>query len=155
MARAFSNEAMIRCVVELRSAARRGDGDALEGAIADLERRFTESAALSKREASRALHVSVNTLDKWIDLGLIPVISVEGYQRARLPAGPVLRLAVEVEELRRLGQDQALLADAIGRLERKDPSWRDDVEQLYGQSLGAMQREDLVRVRSEDFGPDD
>lgn len=155
MARTFSNEAMARCVVQLRSAARRGDSDALEGAIADLERSFTASATLSKHEASRVLHVSVNTLDKWIDRGLIPTISVEGYQRARLPAAPVLRLAVEVEELRRRGQDQALLADAVSRLEQKDPSWREDFEDLYGQSLRAMQRGDLVRVRSEDFGPDD
>lgn len=71
MARTFNNEAMARHVVQLRSAARRGDSDALEGAITDLERSLTESATLSKRETARVLHVSVNTLDTWIDRGLV------------------------------------------------------------------------------------
>lgn len=43
----------------------------------------------------------------------------------------------------------------MSSLEQKDPSWRRDFEELYGQSLRSMQRGDLVRVRSEDFGPDD
>ncbi|HEY2537305.1 MAG TPA: hypothetical protein VGI24_10025 [Solirubrobacteraceae bacterium] len=99
--------------------------------------------------------MSVNTLDKWIARGRVPVVEVEGYQRTRIPTEPLLALASEVSELKRMGVSRALLAQAIGRLEQEDPQWRREFDELYRESLDAMERGDLVKLDLERFGPDD
>jgi hypothetical protein len=47
------------------------------------------------------------------------------------------------------------LLEALNRLEREDPQWQRQFDDLYGEGLRAMQRGDLVKVDLDSFGPDD
>lgn len=110
---------------------------------------------LSKTEAAHLIGVSVNTLDKWIGRGAIPTVTDGRYKRPRVPVPPALKLAEEVDELRHIGHDRGLIAAAIGRLEQKDPQWQREFEELYGESLRAMKRDDLVKLDLDSFGSND
>ena len=142
-------------VVRLRGLARRDAAvrDELGPVIEDLQE--TIDPTVSKTLAAGILGVSINTLDKWVARGRVPAVEVADYRRARIPTGPLLALASEVSELRRAGADRALLAQAISRLEQEDPQWQREFDDLYGESLRAMQRGDLVKVDLDSFGPED
>ncbi|MBA3807744.1 MAG: hypothetical protein H0X28_05035 [Solirubrobacterales bacterium] len=142
-------------VVRLRGLARRDATarDELRPVIEDLQ--GTIDPTLPKTAAAEILGVSINTLDKWIARGRVPVVDVAGYQRARIPTAPLLALASEVSELKRMGEGRGLLAQAIVRLEQEDPQWQREFDQLYGENLDAMERGDLVKLDLNSFGPDD
>ena len=76
--------------------------------------------------------VSTTTLDNWISKGLLPLRKVPDYKRERVPTEPLLALATEVKELRRMGRHRGLLAAALARLEQEDPAWAEEFAELYG-----------------------
>jgi excisionase family DNA binding protein len=159
MSRVLSpTESMARAFVTLRGADP-DDRDALSAAVQDatteLQAGLADRLSYSKTEAAHLLDVSSTTLEKWIDRGLIPVVQVPRYKRDRIPAHALLALAGEVKQLRRQGRQRGLLLEALNRLEREDPQWQRQFDDLYGEGLRAMQRGDLVKVDLDSFGPDD
>jgi excisionase family DNA binding protein len=149
---------MARAFVALRGvdvSSRDALSAAVEDAAAELEAGLAARSTYSKAEAAHLLDVSTTTLEKWIAQGKLPVVRVREYKRDRVPARPLLRLAGEVKELRRLGRRRGLLVEALSRLELEDPQWQREFDDLYGESLRAMRDGDLVKVDLDSFGPDD
>lgn len=155
MGRASNTELLATTVVRLRDAMRHNDRSGLNSVLGDLEERVGEADSLSKTEAARLLEVSVNTLDKWIARDVIPTIKDKRYKRVRIPVQAALRLAEEIAELRRVGYDRGLLAEAISRLEQNDPQWKREFDELYRAGLDSMRNGDLVKLDVDSFGPDD
>jgi hypothetical protein len=150
---------MARAFVALRDVDAR-DREALRTAVqdatAELQAGLADRATYSKAEAAHLLDVSTTTLEKWVELGLLPVVRVPRYKRDRVPSGPLLVLAGKVKELRRLGRQRGLLVEALSRLEQEDSAWRAEFEQLYGRGLRGGGGEDYVSAApSPDFGPGD
>ena len=150
---------MARAFVTLRGVDAR-DSEALSSAVkdaaAELQAALADRATYSKAEAAHLLDVSATTLEKWIERGLLPVVRVSQYKRDRVPARPLLALAGEVKELRRLGRRRGLLVEALSRLEQEDPSWRAEFEHLYGHDLDGGSDDDYVSAApGSDFGPGD
>jgi hypothetical protein len=79
------------------------------------------------------------------------------WRRARrVEVGALVGLAAIVEELRELGHTEGLVATALLHLEQQDPVYRSDLEELYGNSLAAPRKRNLVPASiPETFGPDD
>jgi excisionase family DNA binding protein len=151
-------ETMARAFVALRSvdvSSHDALSAAVQDAAAELEAGLADRLTYSKVEAAHLLDVSTTTLEKWIAQGKLPVVRVPQYKRDRVPARPLLRLASEVRELRRLGGQRGLLVEALSRLEQEDPQWQREFDDLYGDGLRAMKRGDLVKVDLDSFGPDD
>jgi excisionase family DNA binding protein len=151
-------ETMARAFVALRGVdvnSRDALSAAVEDAAAELEAGLADRSTYSKAEAAHLLDVSTTTLEKWVVQGRLPVVRVPQYKRDRVPARPLLRLAGEVRELRRLGRRRGLLVEALSRLEQQDPQWQREFDDLYGEGLRAMRRGDLVKVDLDSFGPDD
>lgn len=129
-------------------------GTAVEDATAALQAGLAERSTYSKSEAAHLLDVSTTTLEHWIERDLLPVVRVPAYKRNRVPAGPLLALAGEVQELRRMGRKRGLLVEALSRLETEDPGWRAEFERLYGGPSGGG--DDYVSAEpGADFGPGD
>jgi hypothetical protein len=84
------------------------------------------------RFPSSELEVSAPTLNKWVRSGLLPVRAAQGYKHPMVPAEALLALAGEVKELRRLGHNRGLLAEALSRLEQEDPRFAAEFAELYG-----------------------
>lgn len=151
-------ETMARAFVALRGvdvSSRDALSAAVQDAAAELEAGLAERSTYSKVEAAHLLDVSTTTLEKWVTQGKLPVVRVPQYKRDRVPARPLLRLASEVKELRRLGGRRRLLVEALSRLEQEDPQWQREFDDLYGDGLRSMKRGDLVKVDLDSFGPDD
>jgi hypothetical protein len=151
-------ETMARAFVALRGvdvSSRDALSAAVEDAAAELEAGLADRSTYSKVEAAHLLDVSTTTLEKWVAQGQLPVVRVPEYKRDRVPARPLLRLAGEVKELRRLGRRRGLLLEALSRLEQEDPQWQREFDDLYREGLRAMRRGDLVKVDLDSFGPDD
>jgi hypothetical protein len=152
-------ETVARAIVTLRGA-RRDDPAALRAAVdsatTELETTLAEREHFSKAEAASLLEVSAPTLDKWIAMGLLPLVRVREYKRPRVPAGPLLELAGEVKELRRMGRKRGLLVEALSRLEQQDPRWREEFDRLYGAAAGAGEAAEYVSAApGSDWHPDD
>ena len=144
-----------RHVVALRHTARRGGDvrDELAPVIDELRDELAPS--LSKRQAAAVIGVSVPTLDKWMDRGLLPV-EVAPSGRPRVLRDPVLDLAERVEDLRRAGETRHLVAAAVDRMLREDPQYQREFDELYGPGLAAMREGDFVSAApGPDFGPED
>jgi excisionase family DNA binding protein len=143
-----------RRLIALRTTARRGGEVERELApiIADL--RDEIDPTLPKRVAARLLGVSVPTLNKWVARGLIPVERKGRYQRVR--RDPLLELAEQVAVVRSTGQTGGVVAEAVHQLQAKDPTYQREAAELYGESLAAIGRGDLVAAAiPAGFGPDD
>jgi DNA-binding transcriptional MerR regulator len=129
---------------------------AVESATAELEQALAEREHFSKAEAASLLEVSAPTLDKWVAMGLLPVVRVPEYKRERVPARALLALAGEVKELRRLGRKRGLLAEAVSRLEQEDPAFRERFDELYGPALRRTEDAEYVSAApGPDWDPDD
>lgn len=87
--------------------------------------RMDRAATLTRDEAARLLKVSLDTLETWIDKGVI-AMSGRGVDRASLD-----EVATQVERLRESGDNRPLLAVALSRLEQEDPAWRQQAQALY------------------------
>ncbi len=120
------------------------------------ERRLDAKRGIPKAVAARMLGVSVNTLDKWIARGHVVVIRDEHSQRVLVATGPFARLLSQVRLLRSSGESEGVLAAAIAQLEREDPAYQRQFDELYGASLQAMADGRLKPLVIPDgFGPGD
>lgn len=141
-------------VIALQVTARCGGqvGRELEPIITDM--RSEIAPTLPKRVAARLLGVSVPTLNKWIVRGLITVEQSGRYER--VVRDPFLDLAVLVQRLRRSGKTEGVVAEAVQRLQADDPDYQREAAELYGDSVAAIGRDDLIPATIPDtFGPDD
>ena len=128
---------------------------AVDEAAAALERALSVKPHFSQSEAAGLLDVTPTTLHAWISKGLLPVTKAPDYKRERIPAGPLLKLATEVKELRRLGRKRGLLVEALSRLEQEDPHWRKRFEELHP-SRGTTGEDELVSAApGPDWDPED
>jgi excisionase family DNA binding protein len=110
---------------------------------------------VSKTVASRVLGVSVNTVDKWIARGSIRTVRATGGKRLVELTG-LIDLATAMEDLREVGRTTGVLAEAILHLQQHDTRYRRDFEELYVESLAAVDRGDLIPATIPDtFGPED
>jgi hypothetical protein len=153
---AGATEELVRNLVDLKVAGRSSRGEPAER-VRRVERRVRESAgsSVSKAVAARVLGVSIPTVDKWVARGRIPTV-LNGRGPRRVAVGPLVDLAAIVEELRDAGQTDGLVAAAVLRLEQEDPVYRRNFDALYGDSLAAAARGDLVPATIPDtFGPED
>jgi excisionase family DNA binding protein len=149
-------EELVHDLVDLQVARRASRGKPRER-VSRVEQRMRErlGPGVPKTVAARVLGVSVPTIDKWIDRGRIPVISTPKGQR-RVALGPLVSLAAEVQALREAGQTDGLIAAAVLRLQQEGPKFQKEFDELYGESLAAMARGDLVPFEIPDtFGPED
>jgi len=148
-----ATEELVHDLIDLHVAGR--DGDRARVRKVEDRVRARVGTGVPKAVAARVLGFSVNTLDKWIARGRIQVVpSRNGRQLVALE--PLVDLAAEVERLRDAGKTEGLLAAAILALQQDDPAYREEFEELYGESLEAMRRGELVPATIPDtFGPDD
>ncbi len=131
--------------------------EAVAEASSEIAQALEEKPHFSQAEAADLLAVSKTTLDNWINRGLLPVVETEQYKRLRVPSKPLLELAAEVKELRRMGQKRGLLAEALSRLEQEDPEWRKEFADLYGDRAEVpVDRDDYVSAApGKDWDPED
>jgi hypothetical protein len=124
-------------VIALRHTARRGGEVRAELAPVIDDLRDELAPTMSKTQAGAVIGVSVPTLDKWIQRGLLPVhTSPSG--RARVLRDPVLDLAERVEDLRRTGETRRLITTVVDRMLREDPKYQREFDELYGPGFAAM-----------------
>jgi transposase-like protein len=110
---------------------------------------------VSKAVAARTLGVSTNTLDKWIARGRVPTVRASG-GRQLVALLPLVELGANIKRLREAGQTEGLLAAAILELEQRDHAYMSEFYELYGDSLNALSRGELVPATIPDsFGSDD
>jgi predicted small secreted protein len=155
-----ATDTLVSALVTLRGAGE--DVASLRKAVSETAAEI-EAAALaekphcSKAAAAALLQVSAPTLDAWIAKGLIPVRRYPGFKRDRVPMKPLLALATEVRELRRMGRNRGLLIEALARLEAEDPEFRCEFRELYGaEGHRKFDRADFVSAApGADFGPGD
>lgn len=94
------------------------DRQVLDQVIESLQQQV--GATINKQTAARLLDVSRQSLDRWINAGLLP--AVRGplkngrLSRQRIPRQALEELALEIGDLKNSGQRKALLADALRRL---------------------------------------
>lgn len=124
MSRGAQAEQATKRVLALRrvTPASQEDRALLDLVVDDLRRDAGEW--LTKSSAARILGVSRNTLDKWVSRGVIPTRD-RGVDRAGLE-----EIAVELDGLRASGEDRALLAEALYRLEQEDPQWQKKIAEI-------------------------
>jgi hypothetical protein len=120
------------------------------------ERKTSAAKGLRKASAARMLGVSVNTLDKWVLRGRVPLIRDAKTGRLLVDVRAFVPIYVKVRALRAAGQADGLIAAAIGELEREDPEYQDAFSKLYGPSLEAVAEGRLKPlVVPNNFGPED
>jgi hypothetical protein len=69
---------------------------------------------------------------------------------------PLVELGANIKRLREAGQTEGLLAAAILELEQRDHAYMSEFYELYGDSLNALSRGELVPATIPDsFGSDD
>lgn len=146
-------EELVHDLIDLHAAGRDGDPDRVRKVEDRVRTRVGDG--VPKAVAARVLGFSVNTLDKWIARGRVETVA--GKNGRRLVAlEPLVDLAAQVEEIRATGKKDGLLAAAILALQLKDPEYRREFDELYGESLEAMRKGDLVLFTIPDtFGPED
>lgn len=149
-------EQLVRDIVDLRVAGRQSRGNP-RLRVRQVEDRMRQRVGqgVPKAVAARVLGVSTTTLDKWIARGRIQTIPGPG-DTPRVALAPLVELVAEVQALRELGQTDGVLAAAILHLQQRDPAYRREFDDLYGESLHAAATEDLVPATvPETFGEDD
>lgn len=153
----FAPEEAVEDLAELYVAERaaRGQTRELVHRVA-MRREHALSRGVSKALAARMLGVSVPTLDKWIARDRIGTVTDPRSRRRLVDASALAELLVRVRALRELGHREGVLAEAIQTLERDDPHYQRQFDELFGASLESMTRGDLHPVVVPDsFGPED
>lgn len=153
----FPAEEAIEDLAELYVAERaaRGQARQLVHRVA-ARREHALSRGLSKASAARVLGVSVPTLDKWIARDRIATVADPKGLRRLVDARSLAELLIRVRALRELGQREGVLAAAIQSLERDDPRYQQQFDELFSASLESLARGDVHPVRVPDsFGPQD
>jgi len=121
-----------------------------------VNRKATGTKGLRKASAARMLGVSVNTLDKWISRGRLPLIRDAKTGRDLVDIRAFVPVLVKVRMLRAAGQRDGIIAAAVSELEREDPEYQKAFAQLYGPSLEALAENRLKPVVvPSTFGPED
>jgi hypothetical protein len=142
-------------ILALKRTSRRG-GDVqleLEPIIEELRGDLEET--MNKTQAAKVIGVSVPTLDKWIELGFVPVTRAAS-GRPRVPRDTALDLAERITDLRERGRDRNLIVWLVDALQRDDSLYQQEFRKFYGPGLHAMASSDLVSAAPTDaFGPDD
>src|SRR5215217_2396269 len=153
---AGATEELVQNLVDLKVARRSSRGRPAERMrLVEGRVRQRVGAGVPKAVAARVLGVSVPTVEKWVARGRIPTI-LNGSGPPRIGVSALVDLAALVEELRDQGKTEGLVAAALLRLEQEDPVYRDNFDELYGTSLAAAERGDLVPAAiPKTFGPDD
>lgn len=119
-------------------------------------RKTTDTKGLRKASAARMLGVSVNTLDKWIRRGSLPVVRDTKTGRELVDIRGFVPVFVKVRALRAAGQRDGIVAAAVSELEREDPEYQKAFAELYGPSLEALAQNRLKPVVvPSTFGPED
>jgi hypothetical protein len=125
--------------------------------IATVEEGLREDVgeSLSKAAAARILGISLTTLDKWVGRGLVATVGRPN-GREEIEAASFYDLASEVEQLRELGEDKAVIAAALHRLAERDPEVQKMLSETLGEGLRAVREgrtHELVIPAT--FGPED
>lgn len=158
MARGASTpDAVASAYLTLR-AARRDDPAALAEDVARAQQQLEESfedQSTTKAGAAQRLGVSSQTLDAWVSRGLIPTVRDTTHKRERVPLGPLLALAAEVQALRNQGRQRGLLIDALSRLEAEDGRWHDEIAPLLARARAPLDRSQVASARRPDWHPED
>jgi hypothetical protein len=125
--------------------------------IATVEEGLREDVgeSLSKASAARILGISLTTLDKWIGRSMLTTVTRPN-GREEIEAASFYDLAAEVERLRELGEDKAVIAAAFHRLAEHDPKVQKALTDALGEGLRAA-KEGRVHelVIPSTFGPED
>jgi hypothetical protein len=153
----FAPEEAVEDLAELYVAERaaRGQARALVHRVTE-RREHALSRGVSKALAARILEVSVPTLDKWIARDRIETVADPKGKRRLVDARSLAELLVRVRALRELGHRDGVLAEAIQTLERDDPQYQRQFDELFGASLESIGQGDLEPVViPESFGPED
>jgi hypothetical protein len=95
-----AREQLLRSIVRLRRAERDCAAGEIRGVRTDLERQV--GPTVTRAMAARALGVSQTALDRWIDLGDIPVV-LTPQGRHEVPLHALVELVVAVDERRQGG----------------------------------------------------
>jgi Arc/MetJ family transcription regulator len=152
-------ESVVTALVGLRRARQDDPGDlrsAVRQATDELNHAISGQDSYSKTFAARLLGVSPQTLDTWVERGLLPVVQTSKYKRERIPAEMLIALATEVAELREMGRRRGLLPEAITRLEERDPDTRKELDRLRHQAKRPFDRSKYVSARpGPDWHPED
>jgi hypothetical protein len=90
----------------------------LERVIRDLRREL--GVGVPKRPAARLLGVSVQGLEPWIELGVLPTVRKPGSTRELLDAEALIVVAEEVTRRREAGQSRGVVAASLRELERTE-----------------------------------
>lgn len=155
MARQISPTRTARRILALRRTARHGEDVRveLEPVIEDLRDELDDT--MSKTQAAQVIGISVPTLDKWIEQRIVPVMRAQS-GRPRIPRDTALDLAERVEDLRRHGRQRNLIVAVVDQLQREDPIYQREFQELYGPGLRSLAEGELVSAAPSDaFGPDD
>jgi transposase-like protein len=149
-------EELVQDLLDLRVAERHSRGKP-RAHVRKVEDRMRNRVGpgVSKAVAARILGVSTNTLDKWIARGRVPTVRGNGGRQV-VALLPLVELGANIKQLREAGQTEGLLAAAILALEQRDHAYVREFDELYGDSLDALKRGELVPATIPDgFGPDD
>lgn len=158
MARAASaSDPVASAYLTLRRARREGPDDLAAGvdrAQQQLEEAF-EGQTTSKAEAAERLGVSAQTVDTWVERGLLPTVKDPRYARERVPLKLLMALVAEVEELRQQGRKRGLLIEALSRLETEDEDWRKEIDRLLERAAKPLDRSHYVAAQRDGWHPED
>jgi hypothetical protein len=86
--------------------------------LAEVRLRNELGGSVPKSVAARVLGISGPALERWVDARRLPAVQRPG-GREEIDAEVLLDLAVEVEALRESGWRRRVVAEALGRLERR------------------------------------
>src|SRR3982751_952060 len=103
---------LLEPIVRLRLAIQKTRDPRLRDELREIEvsLRRQLGPAVPKRAAARLLGVSVTALDRWVDRGVLPVVSSpRGTKRLAVETTPLLELATTVRRLRRAGHSRGVV----------------------------------------------
>jgi transposase len=158
MARAASaSDPVVSAYLTLRRA-RRGSPDALAAGLERAQQQLEEAfvgRTTSKAEAAGRLGVSAQTVDTWVEQGLLPTVKDPRYARERVPLKLLMALVAEVEELRQQGRKRGLLIEALSRLELADEVWQKEMGPLLERAGEPLDRSQYVAAQRDGWHPED
>lgn len=109
---------LVTSILQLREAIVRTRDRPTRAALREVEVRLRKALGptITKTRAAGLLGISVTALDRWVDLGVLPVVERPGSSRHELEARPFLELAERVRKVREGCVSRAPVALAISQL---------------------------------------
>jgi hypothetical protein len=116
---------LLHAVVAMRVAMRGSDTSTWDD-LSNGEQRLRKvlGPSVSKHAAASVLDVSIATLDRWIDMGTIPVVQYPGKRRHFVETTPLIQFATEVRRVRARGIRRGALHEAAAQLGLERPGHR-------------------------------